>query len=342
MVSEAIARAKRSCLAIAHRVELCKQIDAEFDRTGPSKYKVIGLGSRLVGDLIKDGTYQSMFIDEGHHVAAASYRRLIENRGQMLLIAATATPYRSDGASISQFFDKVVMAPSLHELSNSGHLAKISYVSSGDVDYAGIKLTKRNEFVEEDALRRVRIAVQAGDLVQAWAKYARGKNALIYAINLEHCDRIKAELDAANIPSAIISSRTSRRDRAQFIADFERRSLRALINCEVFTEGTDLKMVGAVIMLRPSNSRTLYKQMIGRGMRPDVPCVVIDHVGNYLRHGNVMNEDPIQVMKSARLGTASGGGFHGLDVDIERMDLHVEIIKCGLKSIWTPSVFKVA
>ncbi len=341
MVSEAMRKSEKTCLAIAHRVELCKQIDAEFSRTGPSGYEVLGIGARRVGDVVKSGAYKALFVDEGHHLAAASYRRLIENRGDMILVAATATPYRADGASIHQFFDKVVMAPTAHQLSATGYLATLSYVSSDKVDYAGIKLTKQKEFEKQDALRRVRVSVQAGDLVSAWAKYARGKNALIYGINLEHCDQIQSELRAARVPCAIVSSRTSSGDRARLAADFENRKLRALINCEVFTEGTDLKNVGAIIMLRPTRSRALYKQMIGRGMRPDVSCVVIDHVGNFLRHGNVMTEDPISVMNSARLGHASIGGSSNMTIEYERMDLHIETVQSALEHIWVPSVFRV-
>lgn len=342
MVSEAMRIANRSCLAVAHRIELCKQIDNEFDRTGPGEYQVVGIGSRRVGDLIRAAKYKSLFVDEGHHIAATSYRRLVENRGHMLLVAATATPYRTDGASLKPFFDKIVLAPSARELSDAGHLAKVTYVSSDDVDYEGIRLTKRLEFDEKDALRRVRVSVQAGHIVTAWWRYARGRNALVYAINLEHCEWIKAELDAANVPCAIISSRTGRRERRQLIADFERRSLRALINCEVFTEGTDISMVGAIIMVRPTNSRSLYKQMIGRGMRPDVPCVVIDHVGNCLRHGNVMMENPIEVMNAGRLKSAatSSSTPKPMGIEIERMDLHIEVVDSQMARIWTPSIFR--
>lgn len=335
--------AGRSVLAIAHRVELCKQIDAEFQRQRMRDCTVAGVAAQRTPALLQSGKFDTLFVDEAHHIAAASYRRLAEHRRDMVLIGATATPYRADGASLKPFFDEVVMAPSAQELSHMGYLSDVTYVSSDSVDYAGIKLSKKNEFEEADALRRVRVAVQAGDVVRAWGRYAKGKNALIYAINLEHCESVKAELLAAGVPCDIVSSRAGKRERASLVDRFESRKLRALINCEVFTEGTDLKGVGVITMLRPTNSRGLYKQMIGRGLRPDVSCTVLDHVGNFLRHGNVLVENPLDAMRAARLrraATATGEVASSLDVKFERMELHVEKIDADLAPIWTPSVFR--
>lgn len=343
IVSETLRAGRHSAIAVAHRLELCKQLKSELARCGPARFNVFGVQSRGVGAAIQNGDHDVLFIDEVHHAAASSYRRLIENRGDMILIGATATPYRADGASLEHFFDAVVTTPSAKELSEAGFLAPVTYISSDDVDYKGIKLNKLREFEQADALRRVTVAVQAGDLVLSWSKYARSKNALIYGINLEHCERIAAELRRAKVPTGIISSRTSKRERESLISQFESRHLRALVNCEVFTEGTDISGVGAIIMLRPTNSRALYKQMIGRGMRPDTSCVVIDHVGNFIRHGNVLAEDPLNTMRrSGRLSTAhhSGDGQRLAELNVQRMDLHVEKVAAQMKSIWTPSVFR--
>lgn len=342
MVAHAVRGIQGGCLALAHRKEICKQISEEFTERGPEKFMVKGIGSQIAIEAVRTRQYKAMFIDEAHHISASSYRRLVENRGNMILIGATATPYRSDGASLEPYFDAVVTAPSVKDLSDQGYLAKLHYIASQGVDFEGIKLQKKGEFEEADALRRVRVSVQAGDLVSSWAKYAKGRNAVIYAINLEHCESIRAELDKAKVPCAIVSSRIGKREREGVIRSFEDGSLRAIINCEVFTEGTDLKKVGAVIMLRPTNSRALYKQMIGRGLRPDVSCVVLDHVGNFMRHGNVMTEDPLEIMRSAKLlqSLSSGQGARDMSVQIERMDLHIERVRVDLGKIWTPSVFR--
>lgn len=340
IVSAALRKAGLSALGIAHRVEICRQIRSEFLLTGPTSYEVMGISSSAVNSIVRDQKFDALFIDEAHHSAASSYRRIIANRGRMILISATATPYRTDGVSLTPIFERVVVAPSAAELCGQGYLARVKYVGAEDVDFEGVKLTKKNEFEAEDALRRVRVAVQAGDLVAAWNKYARNAKALIYAINLEHCEEIFKELKLSRISAEIVSSRSSRSKRKSHIDAFEDDRIKALINCEVFTEGTDLRGVGAIIMLRPTNSRALYKQMIGRGMRPDVPCVVLDHVGNHRRHGNVMTEDPLEIMRSAKLERAAvSESSPPMDVSIQRMDLHVERVDCRLATVWTPSIF---
>lgn len=340
MVSEAMRRLRGGCMAVAHRREIVKQIEREFAETGPEDFISVGIGSRQVGGLVREQRYKFMFIDEAHHAAAASYKRLIENRGNMILVGATATPYRADGAALMPMFDSVVTAPSASQLCEAGYLAPVSYVASDAVDYNGIRMAKKGEFEEVDALARVRVAVQAGDLVSAWRKYASGRNALIYGINLEHCEQICRELADANVPAGMVSSRCGKKERERTLKLFESRRIRAVVNCEVFTEGTDIRGVGAIIMLRPTASRALYKQMIGRGMRPDGDCVVIDHVGNFLRHGNVLAESPVEIMESARLVSASSGdSVRGMDVNAERMELHVEKVQVELAQIWAPSVF---
>jgi superfamily II DNA or RNA helicase len=258
-----------------------------------------------------------------------------------LLFGGTATPYRTDGVSLEKDFHEIIVAPSIEELVLAGYLARIRYVASTDVDFEDVRRTLQQEFEAEDAFRKVRIVVQAGDILASWKKHAAGKKALIYCCNQEHCEMVEAELQQSGIAAAAVTHRTGTKERDAIVANFEAGILRALINCEVFTEGTDLKNVGCIIMVRPVASRSLYKQMLGRGLRPDVPCVAIDLVGNYLRHGNILTEDPIEIMKASHLLKTMGVVSTNDVIEATRLELHVHKVETAtIKRVWTPSFFR--
>jgi len=340
IVSKAMNKLNYPTLAFSHRVEIGRQIGEEFKSTGPQIFSVSGIRGPKVKTMLLDKSYKAVFIDEAHHVPAKSYQRLVSGLDGKVLIGATATPYRSDFVSVGKYFDTVIEAPNAKELTEAGYLAEVKYVSSDDVDFSGIKINVRKEYDEIDALNRVRISVQAGDLVKAWSKYAKRRNAIIYCINVEHGEQIAKELELANVPAMLITGKTGKKKREAAIRRFEIGEVRALINCQVFTEGTDVKNVGSIIMLRPTLSRGLYKQMIGRGMRPDLKCIVIDHVGNYMRHGCVLEENPVELMNSAKLAMMPDGNSRGIKLErVEMMDLHVEKVDSDLKEIWSPSIF---
>jgi DNA repair protein RadD len=340
IVSDFLSRNSRHPVGVAHRIEIVRQIGSAFERAGLQSFNAVSFASSQAIHLAASASVDAIFIDEAHHIAASRYQKIMKAAAGKLIIGATATPYRADGVSVIGNFDCVVNAATATELCEQGYLAKLSYVSASDVDFTGVKLNVRRDLDEKGALERVRVVVQAGDIVQAWRQHAFGRSAIIYAINVEHVEMISRELREHNIPHEAITGRTKKSVRDQAIRAFENGYVKALVNCEVFTEGTDVAEVGAIIMVRPTLSRALYKQMIGRGMRPDCDCVVIDHVGNYKRHGDVMAEDVEEVAKNmSRLTSADERGETAVVPD-QKTAIHVEKIDVSLSNIWVPNFFK--
>ncbi len=340
MIGEAARRLKLNLTAVAHRVEIKKQLKKSFDRLGVNSI-VATIGSKSMYQALEKSS--GFFIDEAHHAAAMTYQKALSAARSIdqLVLGATATPYRQDGVSLQKDFDAIVTAPSISELVAQGYLARIKYIASTDVDFNEVRRTVQAEFVAEDAFRKVRVVVQAGDILRAWQKYAPGRKAIIYCCNQEHCELVERELLEANVMVKSVTSRTATKDRSNAIRAFERGSLKALINCEVFTEGTDIANVGAIIMVRPAHSRALYKQMIGRGLRPDIDCSVIDHVGNYMLHGNVLTEDPLAIMENARLLTTQGVVERDSVVEAMRLELYVHKVEnAKISRIRAPGFFR--
>lgn len=334
MVAESLAHLGMSAVAICHRVEIRRQIEKAFDASGVEGRAISNLNNRIK-KLIKD--YDALFIDEAHHMPAETFLRAYElaKKHRKFIIGATATPYRSDKVDISRYFSKYVSCEAIGDLVLGGHIAKVKYHTASSVDFKQIKRIRRDDLKEQDAFNQVRVLVQAGDVCAAWSKYAKNKGALIYCCNQQHVDLVKAELDQAGMKNESITSKTGSTERKDIVAKFESMKIRAIVNCMVLSEGADIKNVGCIIMLRPTASRSLYKQMIGRGMRPDCECSVIDLVGNYELHGDVMDEDPEHLFQTSKLLEAAKNDPHQPDIT-KATDLDIVKVHAKLNTHWMP------
>lgn len=332
MVSSALKITNRIPLAIAHRVEICNQIRKEFTDNKFDRFWVRGiLGSDTLRMASNENVIDTIFIDEAHHLAANSYQRVVKQRGKKLLVGATATPYRADGASIVDNFDVVIYAPTHAELVDRGYLSKTEFVSAIDIDFSEIKNSIKGDYDSKGCLDKIRIVIHAGDLVKQLQDNGCKTGTIIYAVNIEHSALIENELREHGLCCASLTSRTKKEDRKQILSDFESGLIDYVINCEVLTEGTDIKNVKNIVMIRPTKSLGLYKQMIGRGVRPDGDCKVVDLVGNVSRFGDVFSSHHWKRDKVTKMAVTSSSLINE-DVNSSLL-LHLESVKCDLKPV---------
>jgi type I site-specific restriction endonuclease len=118
-------------------------------------------------------------------------------------------------------------------------------------------------------------------VVRAYLRHAEGRPALVFAVDLEHADRLREEFVRAGVHAATVSGDTKPEVRRSVLEDFRDGRLQAVVNVEVLTEGYDERRVSCVVMARPTQSETRYRQCVGRGLRqgPDggkADCVVLD------------------------------------------------------------------
>lgn len=275
-------------VAFSHRKEIRDQITKAFTLAGVKNFKVYSTGTKEIdADMVGNADY--IFVDECHHSPAKTFDRIFQSaRG--VIVGATATPYRADGAKLKPFFDAVVFTPSVTELSRHGFLSSVEAYEVSNVDFASIKKKVLQEFAMSEAYERVRVVVQSGDTARAWDKYAKGKKSVIFCTTVQHCYDVQEELMSQGKNVAVVTGRTRPAARERALNDIETGAIDGIVNCGVFTEGTDIRNIGAVILLRPTMSRALLKQMIGRGLRNDAPLTIIDHVGNLANHKGILDE----------------------------------------------------
>lgn len=132
-----------------------------------------------------------------------------------------------------------------------------------------------------------------GDAVAHYARLCPGQPALAYCCSVEHSRMVAKRFTDAGWRAAHVDGETPTLERSNAVAALGRGELDVITNCYLFTEGVDVPVLGAVLMLRPTASVALYLQMAGRALRPSPgkeKSIILDHVGNSHRHG--LCDDP--------------------------------------------------
>jgi len=272
-------------LILSHREELVYHPLKYFDcytgvemakQSAPIMAEVVSasvqsLSRRL--DRFHPDEFDIIICDEAHHAAAKTYRRIFDHFTPRLLLGFTATPNRADNVRLDNVFSDIIFQRDLRWGIQNGYLsdifcrrANIGYdlrdVHTAHGDYAPGEL--------DEAMQGT-----AGAIAEAYRDMGEGAT-LIFASSVRHAHEIAEKIPDA----AVVTGET--KDRSEIISAFTRKEIPCLISCMVFTEGTDLPLVETVIIARPTQSDSLYAQMVGRGLRlyPDKERLnLIDCVG---------------------------------------------------------------
>lgn len=204
------------------------------------------------------GEFDLIICDEAHHAAARTYRRIFDHFNPRKLIGFTATPNRSDSVRLDDVFQEIIFQRDLRWAISQGWLCDI-YCRRVNIGYDLSAVHTRNGDYAPGELDEA-MEGTADAVAQCYRELATGAT-LIFAASVRQCREI-----AARIPGAVeVTGET--KDRASIIEAFTKREIPCLVNCMVFTEGTDLPLVETVIIARPTQSDALYAQMVGRGLR---------------------------------------------------------------------------
>ena len=186
-------------------------------------------------------------------------------------------------------FDQMVLAPSIRQLINFGHLVPPECYAPNKPDLSKLKV-RCGDFVKEgiaDLMDRPQIV---GDTVTHFAKICPDRKAIVFATSVKHSIHIAERFVDAGIPAAHLDGKTPKPERDQILKYLESGKIQVVVNCQVLTEGFDCPSVGCIILARPTKSLVLYLQMAGRGLRTAKGkdnCVIIDHSGAIYLHGFV-------------------------------------------------------
>ncbi|MGB8345026.1 MAG: DEAD/DEAH box helicase, partial [Ktedonobacteraceae bacterium] len=231
--------------------------------------------------------YKLLIIDEAHHACASGYRAVLNALSDAFTLGVTATPDRLDEQRIESIFGKAVYRASLLDMIEQGYLCDLRSIAVKTQTSLDNMRLKAEDYQVEELVGRIDVPERNQQIVDAYLRYAPNRPALCFAATIEHARHLAETFTANGIPAAAVSGETALRERTRLLHDYDRGVIRVLCNCGVLTEGYDSPHTSCIILARPTRSRALLVQMIGRGTRlapGKQDCLILDITDNCLSH----------------------------------------------------------
>jgi DNA repair protein RadD len=307
IASATIAGCTRRVLVVAHRREIVNQTSDKLAARGvphgiiqagdekklrPMAAVQVASIQTLHARAIRSSTMlmplaDLLIIDEAHHACAMTYKKVIDAYPNAIVLGLTATPCRGDGRGLGGIFKTMIECPQVPDLIDQGYLVRSRVYAPVDPDLRGVR-TQAGDYVESQLAERMDRDQLVGDIVTHWFKYGESRKTVAFACSVGHSVHIRDEFIKAGVHAEHLDGSTAIDERAAILARLASGETEVVCNCMVLTEGFDLPDMGCIILARPTKKMGLYRQMIGRGLRPadgkrDV--VILDHSGAVFRHG---------------------------------------------------------
>ncbi|MDD5461177.1 MAG: DUF3427 domain-containing protein [Methylococcales bacterium] len=245
----------------------------------------------LVGQQGADFWYM-VIMDEAHHLPANSFDKFISSVKPAILLGLTATPERTDGKSLNQYFDtrpdgSPAVTLRLWDALDQELLAPFEYYAThDDVDLTNIQWKQINVDAQLDNIIfasdiRARSALQA---VETYVSNLEKLKAIGFCISVRHAEFMADYFNFHNLPSKSITGQHNQAERDHAINELQNGRLKVIFTCDLFNEGVDIPDINTLLLLRPTQSPVVFQQQIGRGLRLSPgksSCLVLDFIGTY-------------------------------------------------------------
>lgn len=318
-------------LFVAHREEILTQAEASFKRVrGDIKTGFFGNGKRDVDCEVLFATVQTLgqsqylnegffskdyfdyvIIDEFHHAAAGNYQNIINYFNPRFLLGLTATPERLDNKDVFALCDyNVVYEVRLRDAINKGWLVPFRYYGIyDDTQYENVEYNKGkyNERQLEEAL----MVERRGNLIFNHYNKYKSHRALGFCSSKNHAEYMARYFNEKGVKACSVYSGELGQhclDRKEAIEKLQSGELKVIFSVDMFNEGLDIPSVDLVMLLRPTESPTVFLQQLGRGLRKykDKKYLnVLDFIGNYKKSNLVpffLTGDPKNAGERAKNG----------------------------------------
>lgn len=231
--------------------------------------------------------YNYIVVDEAHHAVAPILKRVIQYYNADFIIGLTATDQRPDKKKLETVFGTYSTSLSLKEAMEKGIVAKANvYRIETNIDLSKVRFNGK-DYVNADLEKRIRVTSRNELIVDVLKEYftsgeASLRQGVIFCVNVSHANEMARLLNKAGIVAASYTGQT--KNPASVMDDFKNKKIRFLCTCNMISEGWDYPELGILVMARPTLSKVLYLQQIGRGLRKTDTkknVIVIDVVDEY-------------------------------------------------------------
>lgn len=359
-------------LFVAHREEILDQSLATFrhalrdpsfgekwvGRSRPRRFDHVFASIQSLNaaglDALPSDHFDVVIVDEFHHAAAQSYRRLLDHLQPRELLGLTATPERSDGLPILHWFDDRIAAElRLWDAIDEHRLSPFVYYGIHDgVDLRQVPW-RRGRGYDVAALSDVytsndiwaRFVVQQ---VVAHVDDMTTMRCLGFCVSVDHARYMARQFTSHGIRAVAVWGDSSEQERAAALRGLADGSVQVVFSVDLFNEGVDVPAVDVVLMLRPTESATLFLQQLGRGLRIAEGksfCTVLDFVGQHrrefrfdLRYRALLGGSRTELERAIERGFPYlPAGCH-LELDRQSADIVLRSIREAIPSRWNAKV----
>jgi superfamily II DNA or RNA helicase len=303
-IVESAFQKERRVWIIVPRHELLKQSSAHLSKWGvkhgfidaahkESRAYRIHIVSKdtLLRRLDKIKEYPDIIIFDEGHLAIDAQKKIIEaaekrniDKG-VYAIAFSATPERMDGRGLNEIYERLIMGPPLTYLTQAGYLSPIRYFAP-PLEGAEALHWKMGEVQEEELEALMKKHAVYGKAAEYYKNYGQGRRALVFCRNIKASEEIAAEFRSAGIRAESIDGSMGMGKRRLLVDGLVSGRLDVITSAELFCYGVDIPTVEYIALMRPTQSKAIYFQQVGRGMRVSEgkkDCLVFDHVNNISR-----------------------------------------------------------
>jgi superfamily II DNA or RNA helicase len=235
-------------------------------------------------------SFATVVIDEAHHAPAKTYRDIVAHFSSAKLLGLTATPDRGDAIGLGNVFEIGAYQYDIKRAIDDGYLCKIvqKTIECADLDISDIR-TVAGDLNQGDLEQAMSVDAVLHQVAGPLVKEAKGRPTIVFTVSVAQAKAL-ADVMAGYVDAdlvRVVSGETPSELRRAYLSEYASGRVQYLINCAVLTEGFDAPSTACVAVARPTKSRALYAQIIGRGTRlapGKENCLVLDFVGNAGRH----------------------------------------------------------
>ena len=219
-------------------------------------------------DEFRDDAFDYLIVDEAHHASADTYQKILSYFKPAFTLGLTATPERTeDGKVILEIFKNTAHKLDIQTAVEIGELVPIRCIRI----HTNIDLTKVRfnsvQYNIRDLESKIYVPERNRLIVDTWLQYVRDKRTVVFCASVKHADQIAELFREAGVRAASVSGGMKQAERKEFQDKFVNREIQVLCACDLLNEGWDCPETEVLFMARPTMSRVLYTQQLGRGMR---------------------------------------------------------------------------
>lgn len=270
-------------LFLAHTRELVSQAKSTFEELWQDKQVGMYVAERKDADAyvvcasiqsisqnieqFKPNDFGYIIIDECHHGTANTYKKILGYFKPQFTLGLTATPERTDGEDLLELFRNVAHKLDLKTAVEMGELSPVRCIRiKTNVDLSTVRINGI-KYYSQDLESKLYVPERNRVIVDTYLQYVKNKKTVVFCASVKHAEMVSQLFKENGIASEAVSGTLKNSERARILNEYENGSINVLCACDLLNEGWDSQKTEVLFMARPTMSKTLYTQQLGRGMR---------------------------------------------------------------------------